>query len=93
MKLFILILIAFLCPFGWIYINRLDSSSNNFDYSDETSSSYDETDYKNFIGNSSYSDETNSSYDETDYKNFQFSNSNKFDIIYINLIIFFIHFI
>ena len=91
MKLFILILIAFLCPFGWIYINRLDSSSNNFDYSDETNSSYsDETsyDYKNFIGNSSYSDET--SYD---YKNFQFSNSNKFDIIYINLIIFFIHFI
>jgi len=66
MKLFILILIAFLCPFGWIYINRLDSSSNNFDYSDETS---------------------------YDYKNFQFSNSNKFDIIYINLIIFFIHFI
>lgn len=84
MKLFILILIAFLCPFGWIYINRLDSKS----YSDETS-----YDYKNFIGNSSYSDETNSSYDETDYKNFQFSNSNKFDIIYINLIIFFIHFI
>jgi hypothetical protein len=83
MKLFILILIAFLCPFGWIYINRLDSSSNNFDYSDETS-----YDYKNFIGNSSYSEET--SYD---YKNFQFSNSNKFDIIYINLIIFFIHFI
>jgi predicted negative regulator of RcsB-dependent stress response len=79
MKLFILILIAFLCPFGWIYINRLDSKS----YSDETS-----YDYKNFIGNSSYSDET--SYD---YKNFQFSNSNKFDIIYINLIIFFIHFI